>query len=186
MNIYIVVVTSNTTMGLFDFFSRRKDEKPTISEEDIIKREEQRKIDRELAQRRRSLDLAIMAKQTELEKAKLDLELARVHEEIAELTGEEPEDESDELFSKLLDLVKSRNQNPSPNTSQSELLQESNSMGGVSLSDEEINAYIARVPPFIREQAKRASDAEIRAQILGVRKDLSEETIGKFISKLRV
>lgn len=177
-------------MGILDFFSRRKDEKPTISDIDYEKREEQRKIDRELAQRRRSLDLAIMAKQTELEKLKVDLEIARIKEEISDITGiEEDDDEFDlnSVFKNLVEKVLHQPQTPASNPLQGsqDILTNSNE-AGVSLSDAEIDAYIARVPPFVREQAKKASDDDIKRQILSFKPDMSKETVEKFIAKLRI
>lgn len=150
---------------------------------------------RELAEQRAELQFKTEELRALKEQVKLDLEIQKLQQELEELKGED--DTLDEVKSEMSPedammmglMQKVLNQNPSPtpvvNTPLTSQPSQVATTTGVQYSDEQIKAYLSRVPKKNMLLLKSLDDDGIKEQILNVIKDADVSTIRRIINQIR-
>lgn len=169
-------------MGIFDIFRGKKD---SVDNE---QRHELSEADRELSLRQRQINAELKRTQREIEITEAKLRLQSLKDDLASMQGETDEEEPDSFESAISPYIpelmpavvnflngKTNNQNVSQPSPQS---------NKIILSQEQINDYFKENKKYIKI-AKRMSDEQIKTFLTNRVPDLSDQTVGEIITRVR-
>lgn len=154
-------------MGLLNWFKREKHPSNNFNDEDreyAIRAREQKRL---LKEKREELELATLELKAKKDQIKLDLEIQKLQQELEDMQSDdedlsdmmpEPENAEDKMLAVLLSKV--LNQTPVATSIAPTPLATSKDSApstGVSISDEEIDKYIATIPKRNLAMAKNST-----------------------------
>lgn len=153
----------------------------------------EQKAEMELKAQEIRLEKDMIKQELEIEKAKIELEQLRETDEpdVSDVVDGDGIN-MDKMLMMMLMNVMQKNQTPAantnistPQTSDKSHIDTAQNAAGVSLTDEQIDGYIKKIPKIAMRKIKKLDDDALKVQILNINPNLDANTIKRIIVKLR-
>jgi hypothetical protein len=186
------------TMGLIDWFKSKYSREKEMAEIEFIK--ERNEIRLEAERKRRDLELGVKGKRAELEEQRLTYQIEEQKARLDEAMGEDSDDEEEDkdpdqatlqTLMPMIQQMMNKNTSQTPATIETSTIitplntQTSNTVAGVTFSDDEINEIYKSLPQVYKTVARSMTDQQIIEFIKGKYPAVTEECLNRMVARVK-